>query len=757
MKCAYIKAAKTHTPTNTLRRFLLAQFYLTFLEDKTTAREVKDALRMFQHRAERKDHDRNLDMLAEAYDEVMVRINQQGENYKRKAHQVLSWVCYANRELYVRELQAAIAVREDEFDVDEDDLSDISLLLSVCCGIVVLGKATQTLQLVHYTAQDYFIFKQERLFPDVQSYLAKQCINYLSLKRFENELPVSGDSKTEWLPFDPNESHEVKLSLDGEDRREYTPGWYALYQYAAVYWGHHVRKATMSASDVDQAALTLLQSERKVNGALRIKRWGNDPNTFPNTTSVDDFSGNGLHLAAFCGLDRIIPLLMTTFEVNSKDSNGRSALYWATQHGWHAVVKQLLLADADLEAVDNFGHTAVQMARDAKVVQLLVDAGANMHPVNSNESIALRYATGWSHVTPMRLLMNAGIDTTAFHSKGWTALHHAAMMNRVTLVQLLIDDGVNVDAVDSDGDTALHFAAQLGHETAVYVLLTAGARSDIANREGKSALDLTVQTGQRLVYETICNMSANLGSCGDGRRTVLMEAVSVNDEVLTVALLEKKCDLEAQDHFGYTVIMDACEKGHQEIVETLLQHNPRLDIQDRAGETALMKAIDNEHWGIVSQLLHSDSLQKDPYLSPSHHGAYLVQACAKHQETFVTMILENGALNSAEAHNGLPFLAALTGENGRNEGYEGIIQLLVRFGIALTHCKEETSRTLIVKATKLGNEGLVRWLTQQGISVHGADETHDTPLVAALRGGHKPIVKLLRAEGARFTRQTATE
>ncbi|KAH7236528.1 hypothetical protein BKA59DRAFT_365966, partial [Fusarium tricinctum] len=144
--------------------FLLAQFYLTSLGDKTTPREIKDALRVFQDRAERKDHDRNLDMLAEAYDEVMARINQQGESYRRKAHQVLSWVCYAKRELYVRELQCGVAVRENEFDVDKDDLSDISLLLSICCGIVVLSEATQRIQLVHYTAQDYFILKQERWF-----------------------------------------------------------------------------------------------------------------------------------------------------------------------------------------------------------------------------------------------------------------------------------------------------------------------------------------------------------------------------------------------------------------------------------------------------------------------------------------------------------------------------------------------------------------------------------------------------------------
>ncbi|KAM0267240.1 hypothetical protein ACHAPA_006019 [Fusarium lateritium] len=559
--------------------FLLAQFYLSSLEYKTTPREIKDALKQFQNRAERKAHDPNFDMLAEAYDEAMIRIDQQGESYKRKAHQVLSWVCYTCRGLYVRELQNAIAVREHEFDVHEDDLSDINLLLSVCCGIVVVHEATQTIQLVHYTAQDYFIHRQEDFFPDVHSYLAKQCINYLSLGRFEDGLPDTGGAKNGWW-----------LSPDTSEAR-----WYALYQYAAVYWGHHLRKATVSASNVDQAALNLLHNGIKISAAIKIQLWSMGPDFMPNLNSErrGNLSINGLHLAAFCGFDRVLPLLMATFDVNSKDSNGRTALGWASEAGWYNIVNQLLSADADVEAIEYDGSTS---------------------------------------------------------------LHLASKFNRAEVVQILINSGADINIADNYGDTALHCAAMLGHDKIALKLLTNAARFDISNNSGQLPLNIAVQSWNRSVYETLCNAGANPRSCGTNMRTILVEAACAGDEFIVKSLLEQNVDLDAKDCRGRTALMEACEKGNLTVVDMLLRHNTRLDVKDANGLTVLMKVMVYSDLEVAVKLFQAASAQKNPYLEPSYFGAALLKACQERRETAVKVLLENGAMNSPEAHNGLPFL-----------------------------------------------------------------------------------------------------
>jgi ankyrin repeat protein len=293
----------------------------------------------------------------------------------------------------------------------------------------------------------------------------------------------------------------------------------------------------------------------------------------------------------------------------------------------------------------------------------------------------------------------------------------AAQANDETLVISLLEEKFDLEAKDQHDCTALMDACAKGHQAIVEALLQYSARPDIQDATGQTAL---------------------------------MKACNRGHQIIVESLLQHNVNLNIQDFTGKTALMEACEKGHQTIVEVLLQHNARPDIQDATGQTALMKAIEKNRSEVIYRLLISGSLQRYPYLEPIYYGAALLVS-ANSLETFVEVLLKNGLLNSAEELDGLPLLAALTGEHGRSKEYESIIQLLLHLGIDLTHRKEETSRRLMVQASKYGNEKLVRWLIQQGINVHGADDTHDTPLVAASRGGHKSIVKLLRAEGARFT------
>ncbi|RKK86379.1 hypothetical protein BFJ68_g17156 [Fusarium oxysporum] len=830
--------------------FLLAQIYVNSLDDTTTPSEVMEALQLFETRSNLKDQDKDFNLLAKAYDGVMLRINQQSDKYRHKAHQVMSWVCFSKRELYVRELRDAIAVRKDEVDVRKDDLSDIDLLLSVCCGLVVLGEATQTVQLVHYTAQDYFRDRQQDWFPDAHSYLAKQCINFLSLQKFECGLPVRTLGPMEdWDYFNPQISEDY---MWGSRRR--TPGWYALYEYASVHWGHHVRHATTFASDVDKAALSFLCSERKLNAAMNIQLTTIGPNRIPQGGEIKDFLVNGLHLAAFCGLDRIIPSLRTMFEVDSKDSSGRTPLSWASQGGWDTTVSLLLSWHADFDAADE---------------------------------------------------------------DGCTSLIQACRNNHAMVVKHLLNVGANVNAAESTGETGLHFAAKANYHNVAELLLSNGAMLNLSNKKGKVPLNIAVQSGSQSVYETLCKMGADPRACGENRRTALMEAAWVNNEALIQRLLEQKVDLEAQDRRDRTALMEACEKGHQNSAVLLLQHNAKLDVQDWTGRTALMKAcqeghehtarllideganleiidhygrtalmhasrsenqntvrlllqnradkeavdnhgctvlahaikkgreenvrvlleygadqevfdrhgrnalirasqeghgdtvkvllqngathgaIDNEgftalvhaskkgskstvqlllahstgretsdlriptaleeacaggHLDVVSELINSPLVQREYSLTTSNYGAALTRACSGGHEEIIQLLLGIGALDSGQRHDGSLFVALLDRRlfAEQEESLRHIVDMLLESGADLDGCDQETSQKLIFKASKTGNEKLVRMLTEKRVDVNVEGEDHNTPIMIASRRGHVSIVEVLRAAGATF-------
>ena len=86
--------------------------------------------------------------LDQSYEQTIERIKSQGKDYSELAMRVLLWVCCAIRPLYLIELQHAIAVQPGMTELDDDDLDEQDLMISVCAGLVVLDAETQTIHFV---------------------------------------------------------------------------------------------------------------------------------------------------------------------------------------------------------------------------------------------------------------------------------------------------------------------------------------------------------------------------------------------------------------------------------------------------------------------------------------------------------------------------------------------------------------------------------------------------------------------------------
>jgi ankyrin repeat protein len=693
-------------------RFLLAQFYLLSLEDKTTPRELTDALKLYQDRADRKENDQNFDMLAEAYDEVMDRINRQNANFRRRAHQVLSWVCYAKRQLYVKELQAAIAVKENQVEVDELDLCPINLLLSACCGIVVISEASETIQLVHYTAQDYFLDRKGQWFPHGQSYLAKQCMNYLSLQKFQDDLP------------DPV-YHVFQLwTKDPLDR-------IALFQYAALNWGHHVRnaedtpkaiapigetdvsRATITLSEVDQAVLNFLSCKDKINLALSIHLY-----TIQDSTLVgEDFKANALHMAAFCGLDRVIPSLLTGIKINSQDSNRRTALGWASKAGWITTVHLLVSLNADVDALDFYGRTPLfeaTVSNHFEIVNLLIERGADIHVVAFNGNTALHYAAESNRGKIAHLLLDKGAKFDISNMFGQVPINIAVRNGSRSVYKRLLKMGVNPRSCGVDGRTILMEAAMAKNEDLVKELLKQGVNLNSQDYQNRTALMEACRAGNQKIVEVLLQHDAKPDIQDCKGQTALMKASQQGDESITALLLKKGANQHIVDHDGSTTLMHACERGSGRIVRLLLQNGADPEVVGHSGLTALECAIIGfdelsiklllEHGGhmdVVSQLFEGES----PKLSD--HGAALFEAFEEGCSSEVLQLLmERGQSKSPGWHNGLPFLKVL------EDGHEIIIPLMRDSGVDLINCSKETLEKLISEASRTGDEDIVQWLAE---------------------------------------------
>ena len=70
------------------------------------------------------------------YEEALQRINDQNKDDALLAENVLLWVTYASNPLTLGELQHAFAAMDlvDETELDDEDLPDGDILVSVCAG-----------------------------------------------------------------------------------------------------------------------------------------------------------------------------------------------------------------------------------------------------------------------------------------------------------------------------------------------------------------------------------------------------------------------------------------------------------------------------------------------------------------------------------------------------------------------------------------------------------------------------------------------
>lgn len=134
----------------------------------------------------------------------------------------LKWVTYAKRPLRAAELQHGISVNPESKDIDENDLIEVPRLISFCGGILAFEEESGLVRLVHYTTQKYLETYFRSM--DANAEIGITCLRYLSFSIF---------------------SRPWEHSVDGQDhvyfQRVEQFEKYALSDYAALFWGAHLR------------------------------------------------------------------------------------------------------------------------------------------------------------------------------------------------------------------------------------------------------------------------------------------------------------------------------------------------------------------------------------------------------------------------------------------------------------------------------------------------------------------------------------
>lgn len=277
-----------------------------------------------------------------------------------------------------------------------------------------------------------------------------------------------------------------------------------------------------------------------------------------NVDAEDGCGLTGLHEASFSGDVAVVCLLLDWgANPNTHDACGMYALHRASFKGHKKVVRLLLDRGANVNARDISGSTALHAAAGgSEVTRFWGDESDTEDFEISSLHISGFEAASRRRKTIVQMLLEAGADVHARDVSGLTALHQSAFRGYVEVVELLLNFGADANSQDMCGTSALHQAAFKGHREVVQLLLDRGANVDAKDERGSTALHM------------------GTAGCSGIREGFLFEDTWT---ALIQILLDRGADVNAEDASGMTALQAATVGGHQAAKRLLLDRGAQVE------------------------------------------------------------------------------------------------------------------------------------------------------------------------------------
>jgi ankyrin repeat protein len=448
----------------------------------------------------------------------------------------------------------------------------------------------------------------------------------------------------------------------------------------------------------------------------------------------------------------------------------------------------LMISTNKLKMLSLIGDPEFSIKRQDKIVEMLIQAGANQQLTDKTGNNALFFAISKNRINMVKMLLNANTNASntnasnlnAQNNDNLTALIAAVEKGCLEIVKLLLQHNVNVDLqgdnmntaliaavekecleivklllqhnvnVDLQGDnmnTALITAVNNYNLEIVKLLLQSNANVDLQNSQGNSALMLAAEYGSMEIVKLLLQKGADLNSRDEFGNSTLIAALADNHFEIIKILIEAGTDINLQCNDGTTLLMQACkykEKYSIQIVELLIQKNVNLNLQNNFGQTALMHVFD--HFNDISDISVYEQERMAIILAKKliHAGAdieltqlSLVIGRCFSNEIVKILIEKSNDLNKIYLNHESLLIIATKGNNSK------IVEALLEHDINLDIQNRSNHLTALMIAAENENLVIVQMLLQKGANANLQNSQGNTMLHIAAQKGKDRIVSYI--------------
>lgn len=324
-------------------------------------------------------------------------------------HQVLTWLVFSIRPLFVDELSEVLTIEivQDQAIIDKSKkLFDDSIITGIFSSLVTLRDTYRSsnvnkdgfdsqIGLAHASVKEYLISERIRdgnaaqfaLESDsANETIARACLGYLA--RFDNASTLDS------------------VVAD-----------YSLADYAAQFWTSHAKRISASRNSikVTEAAANLLLNKHTFRNWIRLFDLDETSPKYGSGVglgrTLPEPLPSALYYACIAGLCPLVQCLLDRgLDVNAQGGNLGSPLQGACTLGHYEVVELLLRRNADEDADGPNGPSIVAAAASGhdKVISLLLRRDYSTHTRKANYIAAINAAAQNGRMGVCKLLLNQG-------------------------------------------------------------------------------------------------------------------------------------------------------------------------------------------------------------------------------------------------------------------------------------------------------------------------------------------------------------